>query len=250
MAQSTLAVQAAGREFQLSFRRYQDEHIWAIPYPSTEIFSDRLLLSENRTVADFKAAAHATFESQKGPTRIKPLDVWNQASQREFGKALSVVVQKKSELLRQRYADAQASPNSASYVDVRRACARQGHVQANVDLGTLLLAESNFECIDFFAEAHNLGHPESLLHLSKVLRKSRDVGAMVQVLLLGAHCGSFTCGQALLAIRKHRLRFFEAPECLSALHESRSYGSIQGHTCTLLSFATARAAATKNAAVH
>ncbi|MFM0389433.1 hypothetical protein [Paraburkholderia dipogonis] len=170
--------------------------------------------------------ALAAFNSQKGRTRSKLVDLRDQASQREFGKPFSVVIQQKTESLRQRYADARASSNRALQVDELHACARQGHVQANMDLGRLLDAERNPECVHFFVEAHNLGHPSSLYELSKTLLKADDAGSAVRVLLLGAFCGSFICVQAMLAIRQHRLHRFEAPACLAALEEACAYGSI------------------------
>jgi len=100
--------------------------------------------------------------------------------------------------LRQRYAAAHATGDRAAQVAELRACASQGHVQANMDLGRLFDAECNPECVDFFGEAHNFGHPGSLLELSKTFLNADDAGQAVRVLLLGAWCGSFICVQALL----------------------------------------------------
>ncbi|QKL60714.1 hypothetical protein HI808_03080 [Ralstonia solanacearum] len=228
MAQAkSLAVQANGRVLQLSFEKYRDEHVSTAPYHSSEICVDRLLLSEKRTVADFKAPVVAAFNSQLGPTRTKLVDLLNQASQREFHKPFQAIIQPQKESLRQRYAHACASSNRAYRVDELRACAAQGHVQANLDLGVLFDAEGNPECVDFFIKAHNLGHPESLLCLSKTFFKAGEAGAAVRVLLLGAWCESIRCAQALLLIREHRLHIFEAPECIAALEESCGYGSMR-----------------------
>lgn len=45
-----------------------------------------------------------------------------------------------------------------------------------MDLAQLLETERNPECIDVFAEAHNLGQPGSPLELSKTFPKADDVG--------------------------------------------------------------------------
>ncbi|BCF95889.1 hypothetical protein PPGU19_004580 [Paraburkholderia sp. PGU19] len=228
MAQAkSLAVHANGREFQLLFENYGDESGSPAPYHSIDIVGDRLLLSENRAVADFKASVRTVFKSQTGPASLKEVELQNQGSQREFHKPLQAVIQQRKESLRQRYEHAHASSDRAYQVDELRVCAHQGHVQANLDLGVLLDAEGNPECVDFFIEAHNLGHPESLLCLSKTLFKAGDAGAAVRVLLLGARCGSIRCAQLLLSIREHRLHIFEAPECLEALNEGCGYGAIQ-----------------------
>ncbi|MGT2456553.1 hypothetical protein ACU4GI_26480 [Cupriavidus basilensis] len=230
----SLAVQANGRVVQLSFENYRDEHVSTEPYHSSEICGDRLLLSENRTVADFKASVLAAFKSQTGPTRSKLVDLQNQASQREFQKPFQAILEQQKESLRQRYAAARASSNRAFQADELRACARQGHVQANLDLGTLLDAEGNPDCVDYFVEAHNLGHPESLLCLSKTFFKAGEAGPAMRVLLLGARCGSIRCAQALLLIREKRLHVFELPACIAALDESCGYDSI--HAKYLLGF--------------
>jgi hypothetical protein len=227
MAQAkSLSFKANGNVFQLSFINYLGEHISSVPYHSHEICHDKTLLPSGQTVADFKDSVWKAAKS--GPMSVKPVDWLNQASQREFHKPFPAILQEQKEKLRQRYADASASSNRAYRVDELRACARQGHVQANLDLGLLFDAEGNLACVDYFVEAHNLGHPESLLCLSKTFFKAGDAGAAVRVLLLGAWCGSIRCTQALLLISEHRLHILEAPECLAALDESRIYGSIHG----------------------
>jgi hypothetical protein len=218
----SLEVPAHGQILQLSFTKYSDEHVAAASYPSTEICRDLLELSEGRTVANLLAETQAAY-TQTGPSLN---ELQNQASQREFGKPLGDLIHERKEALRQRYSAAHAARDRAVQVNELRACARQGHVMANMDLGRLFDAARNPECMDFFGEAHNLGHPGSLLELSKTFLKANEAGDAVRVLLLGAFCGSFICVQALLAIRDHSLHRFEAPVCLEALEEGCAYGSI------------------------
>ncbi|WP_175851878.1 hypothetical protein [Burkholderia cepacia] len=219
----SLDVPAHGHILQLSFKKYSDEHVAAASYPSTEICSDLLELSEGRTVANLLAETLPAYDAQTGS---KLNELQDQASQREFGKPLGDLIHERKEALRQRYSAAHAACDRAVQVDELRACARQGHVMANMDLGRLFYAERNPECVDFFGEAHNLGHPGGLFELSKWYLKADDAGQAVRVLLLGAFCGSFLCVQALLAIRDHRLHRFEAPACLAALEQGCAYGSI------------------------
>ncbi|KVP75421.1 hypothetical protein WJ96_06845 [Burkholderia ubonensis] len=224
MAQDkSLAVPANGRILQLSFGKYSDMHVAAASYPSTEICGDLLVLSDGRTISNLLAETLAAYNPQTGPSLNELRD---QACLREFGKPLGDLIYERKEALRQRYSAALATRDRAIQVEELRACARQGHVQANMDLGRLFDAEGNLECMDFFGEAHNLGHPSSLLELSKTFLKADDAGQAVRVLLLGSFCGSFICVQALLAIRQHRLHRFEAPACLAALEEWCAYGSI------------------------
>lgn len=218
-----LAVPANGRLLHLSFGKYSDKHVAAASYPSTEICGDLLVLSEGRTVAKLLAETLAAYNAETGPSLNELRD---QTSQREFGKPLGDLIHERKEALRQRYSAAHAARNRAVQVDELRACARQGHVMANMDLGRLFDAERNPECVDFFGEAHNLGHPGSLFELSKTFLKADDASQAVRVLLLGAYCGSFICVQALLAIREQRLHRFEAPACFAALEEWCAYGSI------------------------
>ncbi|MGF6263293.1 hypothetical protein OKW49_004221 [Paraburkholderia youngii] len=218
-----LEVPAHGHILQLSFKKYSDEHVAAAPYPSTEICGNRLELSEGRTVANLLAETQAAHTAQAGPSLN---ELQNQAAQREFGKPLGDLIHERKEALRERYSAAHAARDRVAQVDELRAGARQGHVMANMDLGRLFDAARNPECMDFFGEAHNLGHPGSLVELSKTFLKANEAGEAVRVLLLGAWCGSFLCVQALLAIRDHRLHRFEAPACLAALEEWRALGSI------------------------
>ncbi|RQR37081.1 hypothetical protein DIE23_06500 [Burkholderia sp. Bp9143] len=222
----SLAVPAFGHVLQLSFDKYSDKHVAAPSYPSAEICGDLLVLADGRTVATFKAEALGAINTQTGSSRSKLSELHDQASQREFGKPLAALIHEHKEALRQRYAAAHVARDRAAQVDGLRACARLGHVQANMDLGRLLDAERNPECVHFFGEAHNLRHPGSLLELSKTLFKAGVAGQAVRVLLLGAFCGSFICVQALLAIRQQRLHRFEDPACLEALEEACAYDSI------------------------
>ncbi|CAB3974520.1 MULTISPECIES: hypothetical protein [Burkholderia] len=221
----SLAVPAHGHTLQLSFDKYSAKHVAAASYPSTEISGDLLVLSEGRTVADLKAEVVAALKAQEGSSHT-PVELQNQVSQREFGMPFVALIQERKESLRQRYAAANTVGNREAQLNELRACARQGHVQANMDLAKLLEAERNSDCMDFFVEAHNLGHPGSLLELSKTFLKADNVGQAVRVLLLGAFCGSFMCAQALLAIRQQRLHRFEAPACIAALEEACEYDSI------------------------
>ncbi|KVP39624.1 hypothetical protein [Burkholderia ubonensis] len=219
----SLAVPANGHILQLSFIKYSDKHVAAASYPSTEICGDLLMLSEGRTISNLLAETLAAYNPKKGPSLNELRD---QACLQEFGLPLGDLIHACKEALRQRYSAAHAAGDRATQVEELRACARQGHVQANMDLGKLFDAEGNPECMDFFGNAHNLGHPTSLLELSKTFLKADDAGQAVRVLLLGAFCGSFICVQALLAILQHRPARFEAPACLAALEEGCAYGSI------------------------
>jgi len=223
----TLAVHVNGRDIHLSFEKYPVEHLSNAPYHSNEVSDYRALLPSGQTIAEFKASVLTTFKSQKGSAPIKLIQLQDQVAQREFGKPFPAIVHNPKEAVRKRYVAACASSNNAFKLDELRACARLGHLQANMDLALLLDAEGNPDCVDYFVDAHNLGHPESMLCLSKTLFKTGDAGAAVRVLLLGTWCGSIRCAQLLLELRKHKLPILETPECLAALKDSSAYGSIQ-----------------------
>lgn len=221
--ETSIAVPANGRILQLSLRKYSDKHVAAATYPSTEICSDLLVLAEGRTVANILAETLALHSPQAGPSLNELRD---QACLSEFGKPLGNLIHEGKALLRKRYSAAHDTNDRPTQLEELRACARQGHVQANMDLGKLFDAEGNPEAMDYFGHAHNLGHPSSLLELSKTFLKAGDTGPAVRVLLLGDFCGSFVCAQALLVIRQHRLSRLETPACLEALEEWCSRDSL------------------------
>lgn len=227
MAQAKfLPFKVNGRVLKLLFEKYPDSHVSPTPYHSLEIRSDMVVLPSGQTVATFKESALTEFRLQTGPKFLKQVNLQNQASQRLFHKPYEATLQQEKAILRLRYTSASASTDHEYKVFELRECARQGHVQASLDLGMLLDAEGNIECVDYFVQAHDLGHSESLLCLSKTFFKTGQTVDAVRVLLLGAWCGSIRCAQLLLVIREHRLHIFEVPECMSALEESRAYGSI------------------------
>lgn len=224
----TLFVEWHGRSLELSFQKYQSGHIAAPVFPATEIYRDKLVLPNGRTLVAFKDAVRATaVPSEKGGIPLATIAaLQNQASQREFGKSLDAVINEMKEALQLRYLAAHGQLNGPNQAEELLACARQGHVQANFDLGVQLKKLGKAECADFFAEAHNLGHPSSLLELSKCFFSEKNVGAAVRILLLGTWCGSFLCAQGLFALRDHRLSIFEVPACLEVLEEASAYGSM------------------------
>lgn len=224
----TLFVEWHGGNLELSFQKYHSGHIAAPVFPATEIYRDKLVLPNGRTLVAFKDAVRAkAVPSVKGGIPLATIAaLQNQASQREFGKSLDAVINEMKEALQLRYLAAHGQLNDANLAEELLACARQGHVQANFDLGVLLKDLGKAECADFFAEAHNLGHPSSLLELSKCFFSEGNVGAAVRILLLGTWCGSFLCAQGLFALRDHRLSIFEVPDCIEALEEASAYDSI------------------------
>jgi hypothetical protein len=226
MAQAkSMSLQANGHVFQLLFKKYGDAHVSTVPQ-TREICVDMLLLPSGQTFADFEVLVVAAFKSQPSARHSSLPEIRNEAFRQEFNTPFAVMLQQQKEALCQRYAAACASGDPAYQVAELRACAREGHLQASLDLGMRFDAEGNHECIGCFVEAHNLGHPESLLCLSKTFLKTGNAADAVRVLLLGASSGSIRCAQALLLILERRLQIFEVPECLAALDESRANGSI------------------------
>lgn len=235
MAQNKfLQLSTNGRGFQLSFKKYEGAYVSSDVHVSLDICTDKLQLPSGQSVGSFKERVRAEFNSQT-KSQGQRLDVLqNQAAQREFKHLFADIISQQQEALRQRYQKAQALSIRNQKVAELRACAEQGHVQAMLDLAVLLAEEHNPACVGFFVEAHNHGHAESLLSLSKALLGRKEVGEALQVLLLGAWCGSIRCGMALEVFRKSMRHLLETPAALSMLEEARSYGSI--HAKYLLGF--------------
>lgn len=233
MASATpLSLQVNGHIFQLSREKYSDAFVTTATYLDSEISADRLLLPSGQSVAEFKKTAQTAYRAQTGPARVTLVEVQNRASQLQFGKPLAEVLHGLKQGLRQRYANAVASEDSETRITELSECARQGHVQASLDLGLQLDAARNAACIDALVDAHNMRHPESLLCLAKVLFKRGDPGGAMRVLLLGAWCGSVRCSEFLLLILAYRPQVYEMPACLKALEDACHYRSI--HAAYLL----------------
>lgn len=129
----------------------------------------------------------------------------------------SAIVEQQKNNLRRRYDGAHASDDIVFRVTELHACAREGYVQANLDLGILFDAKRQLDCLDYFVEAHKLRHPQGLLYLSKTLFRVGEDGAALRVLLLGASCGSAQCGEVLLQLLERRSFVFETAAGLAAL---------------------------------
>jgi hypothetical protein len=212
-----LPLTALGQTFNLSYTLLRDIDGSTLEYRSPDICIDKLLLPSGQTVAAFKVLAKAEFDSQTEPVRYKLVEVQNRLSRDQFNKPLPAIVEQQKESLRLRYNGAHASDDIVFRVTELHSCARVGHVQANLDLGILFDEKRQLDCIDYFVEAHNLGHPLGLLYLSKTLFRASEHGAAVRVLLLGASCGSVQCAAVLLQLLKGRSFVFGTAAGLAAL---------------------------------
>jgi hypothetical protein len=226
MQTGNLLLAAFGQVFHLSRAKYQDVNFSTVLYRSTEIRTDMLVLPSGQTVAAFRQSVKVEFDAQQGQTRYKPVELQNRVSQSQFNKSLPAIVEHQKEAVRCRYAAAHASKDVEFHVAELQACARQGHVQASMDLGMLFNSQGQLSCANYFVEAHNLGHSESLLHLWRTFSRAGEKGAAVRVLLLGASCGSVRCAEALWQILERQLYAFESDEALAALEAGLEDGTV------------------------
>lgn len=208
-----------GREVQISLDNFKPDVIVLGPYQSNKICDEKLLLPSNEALSDFKARHKAEHFDCKPGTKFALNKRYDQAVMQEFGCVYRDLVNAQKTALHLRYQAAMQADAEESKLEALTECAKQGHVQAMLELGRLFAMAQDPRAMDSLIEAHNQGHPDGLVLLSAAYFNVLDFEQAVRALLVGSRCGSIRCAGILLRLGQ-RTQVLDSPGARNALEDA------------------------------